>query len=130
MDEKETSILFWMTLLSSCFLAFSVQLGVQSMPHLLSGELYPKDLRAKGKSISRTITCFLFMVTLKLYLPLKNAISDFGVFYLLAGLILVSVPLICFKSICENQDDQKQSSNWFYMPETKDIPLEEIQYLY
>ena len=100
------------------------------MPHLLSGELYPKDLRAKGKSISRAITCVFFMVTLKLYLPLKNAISDFGVFYLFAGVILVSVPLICFKSICKNQDDQNQASNWFYMPETKDVPLEDIQYLY
>ena len=71
MGQSGSSIFFWMTLLSSCFLAFSVQLGVQSMPHLLSGELYPKEIRAKGKSISRAITCILIMVTLKLHLPLK-----------------------------------------------------------
>ena len=120
-----------MTLLSSCFLAFSVQLGVQSMPHLLSSELYPKDLRARGKSISRAITCVLIMVTLKLYLPLKNTISDYGVFYLFAGVILVLVPLMFFKNLSKNEDvEQKQSTNWFYMPETKNIPLEDIQYLY
>ena len=130
MGQSGSSIFFWMTLLSSCFLAFSVQLGVQSMPHLLSGELYPKEIRAKGKSISRAITCVLFMITLKLYLPLKNTITEYGVFFFFAGVTMMSVPLIYFKSLCKNQDDPTQSSNWFYMPETKDIPLEDIQYLF
>ena len=130
MGQSGSSIFFWMTLLSSCFLAFSVQLGVQSMPHLLSGELYPKEIRAKGKSISRAITCILIMVTLKLHLPLKNTITDYGVFYFFAGVMLLSVPLVYCKNLFKNQENQKQSTNWFYMPETKDIPLEDIQYLF
>ena len=130
MDQIDASFLFWMTLLSSCFLAFSVQMGVQTMPHLLSGVLYPKDLRAKGKSISRAITCILIMITLKLYLPLKNAITEYGVFFFFAGVTMMLVPLIYFKSLFKNQDNEKQSSNWFYLPETKNIPLEDIQYLF
>ena len=99
------------------------------MPHLLSGELYPGDLRANGKAISRAITCILIFLTLKVYLPLKNAITDYGVFYLHAGVILFSLPLVYFKSFCK-KDDREEASNWFYMPETKGISLEEIRYFY
>ena len=40
-DDDGKIIIYWITLVSSCSLAFSVQIGVQSLPHLLSGELYP-----------------------------------------------------------------------------------------
>ena len=110
-------------------LAYSVQIGVQSMPNLLSGELYPGDLRAKGKAMSRAITCILILLTLKFYLPLKNAITDYGVFYLYAGVILCSLPLVYFKNLCKN-DDHEEASNWYYMPETKGISLNEVRYFY
>ena len=35
--------------LSSCLLVISVQLGVQTLPLLLSGELFPADVRATCK---------------------------------------------------------------------------------
>ena len=116
-------------MVSTCLLAFSVQIGVQCMPHLLSGELYPGDLRAKGKAMSRAITCILILLTLKFYLPLKNAITDYGVFYLYAGVILCSLPLVYFKNLCK-KDDHEEASNWFYMPETKGISLDEVRYFY
>lgn len=129
---EEKTISYWMTLVSTCLLAFSVQVGVQTMPHLLSGELYPDDLRAKGKAISRAITGILILLTLKSYLPLKNAITDYGVFYLYAGVILCSMTLAYFKNICKNdlEDNDGKASNWFYMPETKGISLEEVRYFY
>ena len=37
------------SLLSSCLLVISVQLGVQTLPLLLSGELFPADVRATCK---------------------------------------------------------------------------------
>ena len=129
LSDKERTVSYWVTLASTCTLAFCVQIGVQSMPHLLSGELYPGDLRANGKAISRAITCILIFLTLKVYLPLKNAITDYGVFYLYAGVILFSLPLVYFKSFCK-KDDREEASNWFYMPETKGISLEEIRYFY
>ena len=129
LGDNGKSISYWITLVSTCLLAFSVQIGVQSMPHLLSGELYPGDLRAKGKAMSRAITCILILLTLKFYLPLKNAITDYGVFYLFAGVILASLPLVYFKNLI-NKDDHEEASNWFYMPETKGISLDEVRYFY
>ena len=38
--------LSWFSLISACCLVFSVNLGVQPMPLLMSSELYPSDLRA------------------------------------------------------------------------------------
>ena len=129
LGDNGKAISYWITLVSTCLLAFSVQIGVQSMPHLLSGELYPGDLRAKGKAMSRAITCILILLTLKFYLPLKNAITDYGVFYLFAGVILASLPLVYFKNL-SNKDDHEEASNWFYMPETKGISLDEVRYFY
>ena len=37
------------SLFSSCLLVISVQLGVQTLPLLLSGELFPADVRATCK---------------------------------------------------------------------------------
>ena len=39
----------WGSLVSACILVFSVQLGVQTLPFLLSGELFPTDVRATCK---------------------------------------------------------------------------------
>ena len=36
----------WLTVVSACFLMGSVQLGVQTLPYLYSGELFPSDIRA------------------------------------------------------------------------------------
>ena len=40
------STLSWLSLIAACSLVFSVNLGVQPMPLLMSSELYPSDLRA------------------------------------------------------------------------------------
>ena len=131
---QERTITQWITLVSPFFLlAFSVQIGVQSMPDLLSRELYSGDLRAKGKAISTATTSIWIFLTLKLYSPLKDCIGDYGVFYLFAGVLLCSLPLVYFKNLCkrdDKEDDAGITSNWFYMPETKGILLEEVQYFY
>ena len=130
---KEQTIISWITLISPFLLALSVQLGVQSMPNLLSRELYTGDLRAKGKSINTATTSIWIFLMLKFYSPLKDFIGDYGVFYLFAAIIFCSLPLVYFKNLCK-KDNQKGNeeiaSNWFYMPETKGIGLEEAQYLY
>ena len=118
-----------MSLLSSCFLAFSVQIGIQSMPHLLSGELYPGDFRAKGKSLSRAITCLFIMLSLKLYLPLKDYLSDCGVFFFYSCIIILSVPPLYFENICII-GNFRRLSNWFYMPETKGVSLRDIEHFF
>ena len=49
MSSQNVSVLRWASLVSACSLVFSVQLGVQTLPLLLSGELFPADVRASCK---------------------------------------------------------------------------------
>ena len=37
-------VIYWLTLVAACFITFSVQFGVTTMPVFLSGELYPGRL--------------------------------------------------------------------------------------
>ena len=58
---------------------------------------------------------------------MKNAITEYGLFYLFASVMALLTPLIYFKGPRRADD---KPSNWFYMPETKDVPLEDIRYLF
>ena len=57
----------WGSLVSSSFLVFSVQLGVQTMPNLLSGVFFPADVRSTLKGITRSIQCILLVIVLKVH---------------------------------------------------------------
>ena len=59
--ELQTTMM-WGSLVSSSFLVFSVQLGVQTMPHLLSGVLFPADDRSTLKGITRSILVIVLKV--------------------------------------------------------------------
>ena len=59
------TILRWTLLVVSCLLVFSVQLGVQTMPNLLSGVLFPTDHRSALKGITRSIQCVLLVTVLQ-----------------------------------------------------------------
>ena len=64
---------------------------------------------------------------------MKSLITDYGVFYCFAGLIIMAVPLTLNKDIwCQKKKNGEnvQPSNWFYLPETSDKKLEQVQYLY
>ena len=47
------TVLSWLSLVSTSGLVFAANLGVQPIPLLLSSELYPPDLRAFCKGVSR-----------------------------------------------------------------------------
>ena len=64
----------WGSLVSSSFLVFSVQLGVQTMPNLLSGVLFPADDRSTLKGITRSIQCILLVIVLKVWTLIKRSI--------------------------------------------------------
>ena len=44
--DNSEDLLNWLGVISACLLVFSVNLGVQPMPLLMSSELYPAELRA------------------------------------------------------------------------------------
>ena len=62
----------WGSLVAVCLLVFSVQLGVQTLPFLLSGELFPTDVRATCK-----VHCLKIITSLSWCCVRKNiTISD------------------------------------------------------
>ena len=64
-SNKVETIMKWSSLIFSSLLVFSVQLGVQTMPNLLSGELFPSNVRSKLKGITRSIQCVLLVSVLQ-----------------------------------------------------------------
>ena len=100
----------WASLVTACLLVFSVQLGIQTLPYLLSGELFPSDIRAFCKGLTRSVACILLVLGLKMYPVLEHWFSVSGTFYLFAGVLAFSLPVV-----------------YCILPETKDMGLEMIQ---
>merc|ERR1719347_489107 len=98
------------SLLSSCLLVISVQLGVQTLPLLLSGELFPADVRATCKGLTRAVTCIFLVLSVKLFPLLESHFSLYGTFFIFSFFIIIFTPVI-----------------YFILPETKDLSLEMIQ---
>ena len=109
-NEDIRNILQWVSLLTVCCLVFSVQLGIQTLPFLLSGELFPSDIRAFCKGLTRSFACLLLMGSLKMFLPLEKWIGMHGIFYSFSVVMLVCTPVI-----------------YCIVPETKDMSLEMIE---
>ena len=92
---------------------FSVQLGIQTLPFLLSGELFPSDIRAFCKGLTRSFACLLLIGSLKMFPSLENAIGIHGTFYCFSAVMLVCTPVI-----------------YCILPETKDLSLEVIEHYF
>jgi len=104
------SVFQWCSLVAVCLLVISVQLGVQTLPSILSGELFPSDVRATCKGLTRSITCIFLMLSLKLYPVFEENIHVFGTFIMFSSLLFLFSPLV-----------------YWILPETKDVRLEMIQ---
>ena len=98
--------LSWFSLLAASFFVFSVNLGVQPLPILMSSELYPSTSRAFCKGVSRSITFLLTVISLKLFPLLQENLNLSGTFYLYFGVLACGLPLVM----------------WI-LPETKDVPI-------
>jgi len=108
--DSPNTIYSWGSLVAACFLVFSVQLGVQTLPLLLSGELFPTDIRATCKGLTRSWTCVLLVVSLKLFPLVETGLTLPGTFLAFALILTLSFPVI-----------------FFILPETKDLSLDLIQ---
>ena len=109
-DKRIRDIIEWITLGTACCHVFAVQLGIQTLPFLLSGELFPSDIRAFCKSNSRSVACTLLIINLMLYPYLEDNINLSGTFYIYAGVVTLCTPIV-----------------YFIMPETKDLSLDIVQ---
>ena len=96
--------------MTACCLVFSVQLGIQTLPFLLSGELFPADIRAFCKGLTRSFGCLLLIGSLKMFPSLEQWIGIYGTFYAFSAVMLVCTPVI-----------------YCILPETKDMSLEMVE---
>jgi len=110
MSSQNVSVLRWASLVSACSLVFSVQLGVQTLPLLLSGELFPADVRASCKGLTRAITCIFLVLSVKMYPQLEGHLSLSGTFFSFSCVMILFFPVV-----------------YLILPETKDLSLEMIQ---
>ncbi len=79
---------------SACALVFSAQLGVQTLPTLLSGELFASEVRALCKGFCRAFACACLLGTLKSFPALEGAVGLPGAFLLLAGMLAAAAPVV------------------------------------
>lgn len=86
------------------------KLGVQTLPYLLSGELFPSDIRSFCKGLSRSLACIFLVIGLKMFPFLERQFHVYGTFYFFAAVLAFSLPLV-----------------YCILPETKDMGLEMIQ---
>ena len=112
-NDRFMGVLRWSSMFAACLLVFAAQMGVQTLPFLLSGELFASDVRALCKGLCRGVTSALIILGLKLFpaLQASPAIGGLpGTFLLFAGCMAASVPVV-----------------YCTLPETKDLGLEMIQ---
>jgi hypothetical protein len=90
----------------------SVTIGI-NFSSTISGELFPSDVRAFCKSLTRTFACILLVVCLKSFPVLEKFLNFYGTFYFFASLLLLSIPIV-----------------YLILPETKDVALEDVQHFF
>ena len=100
----------WLSLGSLILYVTAFSLGWGSIPWLIMSEIFPTKVRGRASALATGLnwTC-AFLVTLG-FLPLENAISSQGIFWLFAG-------VCCTGTV----------AMFFFMPETKGKSLEEIE---
>ena len=78
---------------------------------LLSSELFPSEVRAFCKGLTRSFACNLLVLSLKFYPLMEEKLALYGTFFLFAAILIVPVVYLT-------------------LPETKDLCLELIQYYF
>ena len=92
-----------------CCQVFCLQLGIQTIPYLLSSELFPNDARARCKGLIRAISAVFSFSMLKVFPYLEDTFGLYGSFWGLASILFLLLPIVF---IC--------------VPEAKDVDLEHV----
>jgi hypothetical protein len=71
---------------------FIFQLGLQTLPMLLSSELFPSEVRAFCKGITRSFACIMLVLSLKFFPLMEEKLTFYGTFYLFAAILFMSLP--------------------------------------
>jgi hypothetical protein len=88
---------------------FCLQLGIQTIPYLLSSELFPNDARARCKGLVRAISAVFSFSMLKFFPYLEDLLGLYGTFWGLSSVLLLILPII-----------------YLCVPEAKDVELGQV----
>ncbi|UXI19877.1 mannose-1-phosphate guanyltransferase beta [Sarcoptes scabiei] len=103
----------WMTLAGLMLYLFFFAPGMGPMPWTINSEIYPLWTRSFCYSMSTSFNWFFNLLVSLTFLTLTNLLTIYGAFYLYTFFALIG--LILF---------------YFFLPETKDKSLEEIEFLF
>ncbi|XP_065217500.1 facilitated trehalose transporter Tret1-like isoform X2 [Planococcus citri] len=99
----------WMIFISVCTFS-GVSAVLDSVVHMLRGELFPQSIKPIGSGLSISAHSFMEFLTLKIFLVIK---SHYGTYANFLGYAMISLALFWF--------------SYFYLPETRGKTLIEIQ---
>merc|ERR1711922_133229 len=109
-DQTGQKIFGWLSLMSMILLVAAIDLGVQGLAQLMSGEIFPSDIRVICKGIYRAILTVFVLISLKLFPSIIYTISMSATFLMFGVLLAMFLPPL-----------------WILLPETKGLDLETIQ---
>ncbi|CAG9786276.1 unnamed protein product [Diatraea saccharalis] len=84
--------------------------GVGNLPYVLQAELFPVNVKSVASSVATQLACVLSFLVTKFYLSFRNVFGNHSVFWSFACIGYLGVFFI-----------------YFYVPETGDKTLEEVQ---
>merc|ERR1711970_1015321 len=109
-DQTGQKIFGWLSLMSMILLVAAIDLGVQGLAQLMSGEIFPSDIRVICKGIYRAVLTVFVLISLKLFPSIIYTISMSATFLMFGILLAMFLPPL-----------------WILLPETKGLDLETIQ---
>ena len=93
-------------LVTISMLTFCVQIGPESFPNLISSEIFPNHSRSNCKGLLRAVSSIFSFVVLTYFPKLSKTIGLDGTFFLLAFVLLLTLP-----------------STYLYLSKAKDVDL-------
>jgi len=109
-DQTGQKVFGWLSLMSMILLVAAIDLGVQGLAQLMSGEIFPSDIRVICKGIYRAVLTVFVLISLKLFPSIIYTISMSATFLMFGVLLAMFLPPL-----------------WILLPETKGLDLETIQ---
>lgn len=112
-DESRVEGLDWLPILGLSIFVVMFYLGIGTITWILMGELFAPDIRGIAAAIGTTTNFLLSFVVSFTFPIMQDAMGVDGPFWIFVGFSFLGVIFV-----------------FFFIPETKGIPLEDIQKIF